>query len=95
MSPQASVVIRPTESSWSQIAGTSSMRIQWNWTFCRSVMSAVSRAKSLAIPAMTRSCAQRERAAVDADAEHEVLVVQLLRRPGWPSAAVVPGLRWV
>ena len=56
VSPQASVVINPTASSRSQIAGTSSMRIQWSWMFCRSVMSAVSRAKSLLTPAMVLSC---------------------------------------
>jgi hypothetical protein len=43
-SPQASVVDRPTASSFAQIAGTSSIRIQWSWMFCRSVMSAVPRA---------------------------------------------------
>ncbi len=43
-SPQASVVLSPAPSSRFQIAGTSSIRIQWYWMFCRSVMSAVSRA---------------------------------------------------
>ena len=38
----------PAASSRSQIAGTSSIRIQWYWMFSRSVTSAVSRAKSLA-----------------------------------------------
>ena len=33
----------PTASSCSQIVGTSSIRIQCSWTFCRSVMSATSR----------------------------------------------------
>ncbi len=55
-SPQASVVESPTASSFSQIAGTSSMRIQCSWTFCRSVMSAVPRAYSSEISPMTRSC---------------------------------------
>ena len=56
VSPQASVVMRPTASRRSQIAGTSSMRIQWSWMFWRSVMSAVLRAKSWLTPAMARSC---------------------------------------
>jgi hypothetical protein len=43
-SPQASVVDSPTASSCSQMVGTSSIRIQWYWMFCRSVMSAVFRA---------------------------------------------------
>ena len=55
-SPQASVVLRPTASSRRQISGTSSTRIQCNWTFCRSVMSALSRAKSTEICPMTRTC---------------------------------------
>ena len=45
-SPQASMVSSPEASSRSQIAGTSSMRIQWYWMFSRSVTSAVSRAYS-------------------------------------------------
>ena len=44
VSPQASVVDRPTASTACQISGTSSMRIQCNWMFCRSVRSAVPRA---------------------------------------------------
>ncbi len=55
-SPQASVVDRPTDSRRRQISGTSSTRIQCSWTFCRSVMSAVSRPKSVEIPPITRSC---------------------------------------
>ncbi len=55
VSPQASVVMSPTASSRSQIAGTSSMRIQCSWMFCRSVMSAVLRPKSWLIPAIARS----------------------------------------
>ncbi len=43
-SPHASCVSSPTDSSRSQIAGTSSIRIQWYWMFARSVTSAVSRA---------------------------------------------------
>ena len=48
-SPHASMLLRPAASSRSQIAGTSSMRIQWYWMFSRSVTSAVSRAKSVPI----------------------------------------------
>jgi hypothetical protein len=33
VSPHASVVDSPTASSFSQMAGTSSMRIQWSWMF--------------------------------------------------------------
>ena len=55
-SPQASVVYSPTASSRRQIAGTSSIRIQCSWMFCRSVMSAVSRAYAAEMSAMTRSC---------------------------------------
>ena len=43
VSPQASVVDRPTDSSSRQISGMSSIRIQCSWMFWRSVMSAVSR----------------------------------------------------
>ena len=78
VSPQASVVDRPTASSVSQIAGTSSIRIQCSWMFCRSVMSAMSRPYSVEMSATTRSCSLVERAAVDADPHHEVLVVELL-----------------
>ena len=55
-SPQASVVCSPTASSRRQISGTSSIRIQCSCTFCRSVMSAVSRPKSTEIWPITRSC---------------------------------------
>ncbi len=54
VSPQASVLPSPTASSRRQISGTSSIRIQWYWTFCRSVMSATSRPNSVLIPPMTR-----------------------------------------
>ena len=43
VSPHASCVESPTASSRSQIAGTSSIRIQCSWMFCRSVTSATSR----------------------------------------------------
>ncbi len=57
VSPQASVVDRPTASSFCQIAGTSSIRIQWYWTFCRSVRSAVLRPYSSETSATARSWA--------------------------------------
>ena len=57
-SPHASVVCRPTASSRRQISGMSSTRIQWYWMFCRSVMSAVSRANSREMSAITRSWAR-------------------------------------
>ncbi len=56
VSPQASAVLSPTASSRRQISGTSSTRIQCSWMFCRSVTSAVSRAKSREMPAITRTC---------------------------------------
>ena len=43
VSPHASFVVSPTDSSRCQIAGTSSIRIQCSCTFWRSEMSAVSR----------------------------------------------------
>ena len=68
------------------------MRIQCSWTFCRSVMSAVPRANSCEISPMTRSCCGGQPPAVDADPQHEVLVVQLLRLQDRGLAAVDPGL---
>ena len=56
VSPQASVVLSPTAASRVQISGRSSTRSQWNWMFCRSVMSAVSRANSTPIPPSVRTC---------------------------------------
>jgi hypothetical protein len=55
VSPQASVVVSPTAVSRLQISGTSSMRIQWYWMFCRSVMSAMSRPNSVLMPPSVRS----------------------------------------
>ena len=55
-SPHASVLDSPTASSRLQISGTSSIRIQCSWTFCRSVMSATSRPNVCAISATVRSC---------------------------------------
>ena len=91
-SPQASVVDSPTASRRRQISGTSSIRIQCSCTFCRSVMSAVSRAKSTRDLADHPQLLAGQRAAVDADPEHEVLVVQLLRLEGGGLAAVDAGL---
>ena len=54
-SPQALVVDSPTASSRRQISGTSSMRTQCSWMFCRSVMSAVPRANSRETSATVRS----------------------------------------
>ena len=77
VSPQASVVCRPTASRRRQISGTSSTRIQWYWMFCRSLMSAVPRAKSWLRSARTRSWRQGQRPAVEPHPEHEVLVGEL------------------
>ena len=49
----------PTASSCRQIAGTSSIRIQCSWMFCRSVMSATSRPYSVEISPITASCSAR------------------------------------
>ena len=54
-SPQASAVLRPTPSSACQMSGTSSIRTQCSWTFCRSVRSAVSRAYLVETSPMVRS----------------------------------------
>ena len=71
--------------------GTSSTRIQCSWMFCRSVMSAVSRANVVEMSAMVAQLRGRELAAVDADAEHEVLVVELVRLEDGGAAAVDAG----
>ena len=54
------------------------MRIQCSCTFCRSVTSATSRPNSVLIPPMMRSCVAGQLPAVDADAQHEVRVLELL-----------------
>jgi hypothetical protein len=58
VSPQASTVVRPTSSRAVQISGTASIGIQWNCTFCRSVMSATPRAYRVEMSASTRSWAR-------------------------------------
>ena len=78
-SPHASVVCRPTASRRRQISGTFSTSIQWYWTFSRSEMSAVSRANSVEISPIVRSCSTVERAAVAADPQHEVAVLDARR----------------
>ena len=95
VSPQASVVCRPTASSRRQISGTSSTRIQWYWMFCRSLMSAVPRAKSWLRSASTRSWA-RVRAppssrtrSMKYSSESSVSSSWAVRPPS------MPGLRWV
>ena len=91
-SPHASSEWRPTASRRSQIAGTSLMSIQWYWMFCRSVTSAVSRAKSTPICAQGADRGRREQLAVGADPQHEVAVVELLLLEGAGLAAVDAGL---
>ena len=54
-SPQASTLDIPTASRRSQISGTFSISIQWYWMFCRSVMSAEPRPKSVEMPPRVRS----------------------------------------
>ena len=92
VSPQASVVESPTASSLCQIAGTSSIRIQCSWTFCRSVMSAVSRAYVVGDLGDRAQLVGAELPAVDADAQHEVLVVELVRLEDGGATAVDAGL---
>ena len=90
-SPQASWVRSPTASSRRQISGTSSTRIQCSWMFWRSVTSAVSRRE---LDRDLRDDAQLlggQLAAVDADPQHEVLVVELLRLEHGGPAAVDAG----
>ena len=91
VSPQASVVSRPTPSSFCQIAGMSSISIQWYWMFCRSVTSAVSRAWSREISPTSAQLLGGQRAAVDAHPQHEVAVVELLGLQRRGAAAVDPG----
>ena len=88
VSPQASVVSRPTSSRRSQIAGTSSTRIQCSWMFWRSVRSAVSRAVGRRDVGDGPQLGDVELAAVAADAQHEVLVVELVRLQDGRTAAV-------
>ena len=91
VSPQASVVVRPTDSRASQIAGTFSISTQCSWMFCRSVTSAVPRAYRREMSAMARSCSVVELAAVDPDPQHEVAVVEFLRLEHRGLAAVDAG----
>ena len=63
-SPHASRLVSPAASRRSQIAGTSSIRIQWYWMFSRSVMSAVSRAKSMPMLPRARTARGDEQPAV-------------------------------
>ena len=77
-SPQASGVVMPTASRRSQISGTFSISIQWYWMFSRSVTSAVSRAKSVAMLPSAADGGGREQLTVAAHAQHEELVVELL-----------------
>ncbi len=95
VSPQASVVDRPTASRRFQISGTSSMRIQWYCTFCRSVMSAVPRANSCEISPITRSCA-----VVSRPPSMRTRSMKYLSSSSSGSRIAVlppsiPGLRWV
>ena len=99
VSPQASVVLSPTASSCSQMVGTSSIRIQCSWMFCRSVMSATSRPYRVAMSPTTRSCSRGQPPAVDADAEHEVAIFELFglqdRRPAARDALGALGVEAV
>src|ERR1700734_556815 len=69
VSPQASVVDRPTPSRASQIAGTFSISIQCSWMFCRSVTSAVPRPYRRDMSAIVRQ--QHEMSQHADEARHE------------------------
>jgi hypothetical protein len=58
VSPQVCPVSSPTLASSSQIAGTSWITTQWSWVFWRSVTSATSRQRSLAMRPMVSSCSE-------------------------------------
>src|SRR5690242_6764 len=82
-SPQAWRLDRPTSSRRSQISGTSSIRIQWNCTFCRSVMSARSRPYSLPMLATVRNCsAESWPPGILTHHEERVFDLGILQRPG-------------
>ena len=77
------------------MAGMSSILIQWNWTFCRSVMSARSRPYSLATPATARSWS-----AVSCPPGIRTRIMKYGSSISASSSAPVrpppmPGLRWV
>ena len=91
-SPQASVVDRPMPSRRRQISGMSSTRIQCSWMFWRSVRSAESAGEVHGDLADDAQLLGGERTAVDPDAEHEVLVFELVRLKRCGLAAVDPGL---
>ncbi len=77
------------------MAGTSSMRTQWNWMFCRSVMSALPRAYVCDTSPITRSCSVVSRP--------PVMRTRIMKyssssssgssRPVRPPS--IPGRRWV
>lgn len=94
-SPHASVVESPTASSFSQIAGTSSMRIQCSWMFCRSVMSAVPRAYSCEISPITRSCAVVSRPPSIRTRSMKYLSSSSSGSRTAVLPPSIPGLRWV
>ena len=95
VSPQASAVVRPTASRRRQISGTSSTRIQCSWMFWRSEMSAVSRANSVEMVAMTRSCSLVR----EPPSERTRIMKNSSSRASGGSVAVlppsIPGLRCV
>ena len=90
------MVCRPTAASRFQISGTSSIWIQWYWTFSRSEMSAVSRANSVEISPSVRSAAVGQGAAVAAHPHHEVLGLEdvdvLVAGPGAVVALLTLGV---
>ena len=84
-------MVSPTPSTASQMSGTSSIRTQCSWMFCRSVRSAVSRAYFVETSPMVRSACGGQLPAVDPDPHHEVLVLELLRLQDRGAAAVDAG----
>ena len=94
-SPQASVVSQSDRLERRQIAGTSSIRIQCSWMFCRSVRSAESRAYVVETSPMTRSCSE-----VSAPPSIRTRSMKNSSSSSCGSSVAVrppsmPGLRWV
>ncbi len=67
------------------------MRIQWYWTFCRSVTSATSRPNSVLMPPMTRS------ASLDScppSMRTRIMKYESSSSSGSSTAVLPPGMPW-
>jgi hypothetical protein len=85
------VVVSPTASSRRQISGTSSMRIQWYWTFCRSVTSATSRPNSVLMPPIVRSWAL---VSAPPSVRTRIMKYESSSSSGSSTAVLPPGMPW-